>query len=151
EEVRFVVAKVVTFDQQQEEEFAARGFVVGVEVTYWNGTPIRRAVDLHAEHETGGRPDARLARAIESMTIRPLRYGLAPDEHWVSVYFVTADGTENEIRIDWRLAHLGAVGTEPQSANPGALGPRVYAGNLAAEASRRAKTLMFATDVWRRS
>src|SRR5262249_5662729 len=58
EEVRFVVAKVVTFDQQQEEEFAARGFVVGVEVTYWNGTPIRRAVDLHAEHETGGRPDA---------------------------------------------------------------------------------------------
>jgi hypothetical protein len=151
EQARYVVSKVVPFDEEEHEALAAGGFVPGVEVTHWNGTPIRRAVDLHADHETGGRPDARLARAIESLTIRSLRYGLLPDEHWVTVSFATAGGAGGEVRIDWRLVDLGDAGGEPQSANLRALGPRVYAGSPAAEASRRARTLMFAPHVWRRA
>ena len=34
-----------------------------VEITHWNGIPFGRALDLHAEVETGGRPDSRRARA----------------------------------------------------------------------------------------
>jgi Peptidase family S41 len=148
---RFIASKVVPFDTEQQALFKQTGFRDGVEVTYWNGTPIRRAVDLHADLETGGRADARLARAVESMTIRSMRYGQVPDEHWVTVTFKSVnDAAEHDVRIDWRLAHLGKLGTEPQSAGLHGLGPRLYGGNPAAEATRRARTLLFATDVWDR-
>src|SRR5690606_5021928 len=42
-------------------------FVAGVTIDYWNGIPFDRAVDLHAESETGGRPDSRRVRALESL------------------------------------------------------------------------------------
>ena len=147
---RLIVSKTVPFGDAQQTDFVAKGFVPGVEVTYWNGTPIRRAVDLHADRETGGRPDARLARALESLTVRPLRYGRLPDEHWVTVGFRRADGSEDELRIDWCLVDIGEPGAEPRAANLRGLGRRVYAGSPAAEAARRAKTLMFATAVWER-
>jgi hypothetical protein len=49
-------------------------FVEGVTITHWNGVPFDRAVELHAEAETGGRPDARRARALDSLTFRSLEY-----------------------------------------------------------------------------
>jgi len=51
-----------------------------------------RAVDRHAEDETGGRPDARRARALESMTLRALQYGPWPDERWVTLGFIDLAG-----------------------------------------------------------
>jgi hypothetical protein len=46
-------------------------FAAGARVTTWNGIPFARAVDLYAETLTGGRPDARRARALETLTQRP--------------------------------------------------------------------------------
>jgi hypothetical protein len=56
--------------------------------TFWNGVPFDRAVDLHADSETGARPDARQARALDSLTFRSLEYGPPPDEHWVDISYI---------------------------------------------------------------
>jgi len=76
-------------------------FVAGVTIEYWNGIPFDRAVDIHAESETGGRPDARRARALESLTFRSLDYAPPPDEEWVVLGYRDADGRSHEIRLDW--------------------------------------------------
>ena len=52
---RYVVSKVAT----DASSIADRNFVAGVEMLWWNAVPIDRAVDIHAEQETGGRPDSR--------------------------------------------------------------------------------------------
>jgi hypothetical protein len=53
-----------------------------VVIEHWNGVPIDRAVLRHAEEEFGGRPDSQRAWAVQSLTLRSLRYGPPPDEHW---------------------------------------------------------------------
>jgi hypothetical protein len=120
-------------------------FKPGVELEWWNGIPFHRAVDLYADRETGGRPDARRARALESLTFRALDYGPPPDEHRVDIGYRTRRGAAREIRVPWRVVWPGAPAT--------AVGPRSaaslrVAANPAAEAVRRAKKLMFAPAFW---
>jgi hypothetical protein len=121
------------------------GFVPGVELEWWNGIPFHRAVDLYADRETGGRPDARRARALESLTFRALDYGPPPDEHRVDVGYRTRRGAARELRLPWRVVWPGAAAT--------AVGPRSaaslrVAANPAAEAVRRARKLLFAPAFW---
>jgi Peptidase family S41 len=91
---RFVVSKIV-------EGFTAPGFGRGVEVTYWNGMPISRAVDINAARFAGSNAAARRSRGVQSLTIRPLRIHLPPDEEWVTVTYVGLDGAEHELRQEW--------------------------------------------------
>ncbi|MEI5101900.1 hypothetical protein RB200_29520 [Streptomyces sp. PmtG] len=49
------------------------GLDVGAEIEAWNGVPIERAVERHAAAQAGSHADARLARGLESLTLRPLR------------------------------------------------------------------------------
>jgi hypothetical protein len=76
----FIASKVLDSRQIGDKDFAE-----GVILESWNGIPFARAVDLYADRETGGRPDARRARALESLTLRALEYGPPPDERWVIV------------------------------------------------------------------
>ncbi|GAA3661186.1 hypothetical protein GCM10022224_025780 [Nonomuraea antimicrobica] len=83
--------------------FTAPGFGPGVEVTHWNGVPIDRAVDLNAARFAGSNPAARHARGLQSLTIRPLRLHVPPDETWVVLTYVGADGISRELREGWRV------------------------------------------------
>ena len=69
-------------------------------------SPSGGTVDLYAETLTGGRPDARRARALETLTQRPLQYLPPPDELWVDVGYRLPADPENEpdrsIRFEWR-------------------------------------------------
>jgi hypothetical protein len=65
---RYLVSKINT-DAVEDPEFQA-----GVELEAWNGAPFARAVENHADLETGGRPDSRRP-APESLTFELL--GLA--------------------------------------------------------------------------
>ncbi len=56
-----------------------------LEVVSWNGVPIRRAVEINAEHHGGSNSAARLARGLTRLTLRPLRASLPPDEHEVRI------------------------------------------------------------------
>jgi C-terminal processing protease CtpA/Prc len=121
-------------------------FQPGVRLETWNGIPFERAVAIHADRETGGRPDARLARALDSLTLRSLQYGPPPDELWVDIGFREAPGRPvREVRIPWRIVRPGhaATGVRPhsQAALRIALDP-------AAEQVRRAKKLMFSGHQW---
>ncbi len=148
---RFLVSNVAEGDPV----FEGSGFGQGVEVLWWNGVPIQRAVERYADWETGGRPDARLARACESLTFRPLGYGLPPDEHWVHVgYRAPAPGgseqgeqNEQEMRIDWRVVDIARAKEREEAAAPGAA-HRALAVDPAAESTRRAKKLLFAPEAW---
>jgi hypothetical protein len=89
----YVVSRVMDgFSVEQLEQ--ARVF-------YWNGIPIHRAVELNAARFAGSNEAARHARGVESLTLRPLRSHLPPDEEWVDVGYVGEDGVERELRQKW--------------------------------------------------
>ncbi|MBD7949296.1 S41 family peptidase [Oerskovia rustica] len=122
-----------------------RSFAPGVEVLAWNGVPIARAVEVHADRETGGRPDARRSRALESLTFRALDYGPPPDEHWVVVEYRTRRGATRETRFDWTVVAPGRAETAVSRATRAALKVAV---DPAADAVRRAKKLTFVPELW---
>jgi hypothetical protein len=134
----YVVSKV------DRRSIRDRHFAVGVTIEYWNGIPFDRAVDLHAESETGGRPDARRARALESLTFRALKYGPPPDEEWVVVSYRDRKNMTREIRLKWEgFDPLRAVAASRS------LGTRVRrAIDAGAEAIRRAKKYRFNHALW---
>jgi hypothetical protein len=122
------------------------GFKAGVTLETWNGVPFERAVAIHADRETGGRPDARLARALESLTFRSLQYGPPPDEMWVDVGYREAEGKPvREVRIPWRIVRPGRPAAGVRAGTHAALR---LALSPAAEQVRRAKKLMFSGQQW---
>lgn len=120
-------------------------FESGVRLEWWNGIPFTRAVEIHADRETGGRLDARRARALESLTFRALDYGPPPDEQWVILGYRTRRGAVREIRLPWRVLTPGRADT---ATRPGSRAALKIAADPAAEAVRRAKKLLFAPDLW---
>jgi hypothetical protein len=127
------------------------GLREGVEVTYWNGTPMARAVEALGEAFTGAHADARRARCLESLTFRSLQYEPLPIEHWVDVGFRAParaaagagesaraaagagesaraaagagdpDGTDGEVRLFWRVFTPAVTNAGPVDPNPAAL------------------------------
>src|SRR5215831_17231789 len=140
-EPRYVVSKVSDRRLIKDPHFEP-----GVTLTYWNGVRFDRAVDMHAETETGGRPDARQARALESMTFRSLEYGPPPDEHWVNIGYVDLKNRPRGIRLNWRVV---CPNRAPAASRAGTA--RMRRGiDPAAEAVRRAKKLMFNAALWKK-
>jgi hypothetical protein len=136
---RYLVSKINT-DIIDDPDFQP-----GVELHSWNGAPFARAVEGHADFETGARADSRRAHALESLTFRALDYGPPPDEYWVIVGYRTKRGRKTEIRLPWRLLTPGKAAT---ALEPGSRAALKQAGDLSAEAVRRAKKLVFAPDLW---
>jgi cytosine/adenosine deaminase-related metal-dependent hydrolase len=85
-------------------------FVPQVEVLYWNGMPIERAVELNAARQAGSNAAARLARGLNSLTIRPLSAGLPPDEEWVTLRYRGLDGQVHEYTQEWLVFEPGRGG-----------------------------------------
>lgn len=139
----YIVTKV-------SDELADTDFTVNARLTTWNGVPFARAVDLYAETLTGGRPAARRARALETLTQRPLRYLPPPDELWVDIgYRLPADPPDqldHSIRFQWHaIVPAKAVTADDLIA----LRTR-RAIDATSEAARRARKLLFATELWDR-
>ena len=120
-------------------------FRAGVAIEWWNGVPMNRAVEVYADRETGGRPDSRRARALETLTFRSLSYGPPPDEHRVDLGYRTARGTRRELRLPWRVIEPQQAATAVVKGSRAAL---KVASDPAAEAVRRAKKLLFAHAAW---
>ncbi len=92
-------------------------FREGVDVVYWNGVPIERAVMANAQRYAGSNPEARHARGVATLTTRPLIITLPPDEEWVVVAYRTDAGPLSELRLDWLVnpplpAGRGAKGAD---------------------------------------
>lgn len=136
----YVVTKVS--DSVEDESF-----VPGVRVTTWNGIRFARAVDLYADTLTGGRPDARRARALETMTQRPLAFLPQPEELWLDIGYrnpTTGDGPDGTIRFEWRAVDPSTVLTAPDIVE---LRTR-RAVDATSETARRARKLLFQPELW---
>jgi imidazolonepropionase-like amidohydrolase len=63
-------------------------FEPGVEITHWNGMAIAQAIARNGERQAGSNLDARHARGLNSLTMRPLARSLPPDEEWVTIRYI---------------------------------------------------------------
>jgi Peptidase family S41 len=137
---RFMVSKVIP------ELISDPKFVEGVELIEWNGVPVADAVRRRGESERGGRPDSAMARALDSLTFRPLGIGPPPDERWVIVgYRDGDDGPIREQRFDWRFIYPGPP---PDAAHPTAPAAAANAIHPDRALVRRAKKLSFNSELW---
>jgi hypothetical protein len=93
---KYVVSRVV-------QGFTHPTFVAGVEILYWNGTPIERVVLNNGQRYAGSNREARHARGVQTLTVRALRIAPPPDEEWVVVGYRALDGTLAELRFDWQV------------------------------------------------
>lgn len=81
--------------------------IPGVEITHWNGMPIETAVWRNADKEAGSNLSARLARGLETLTLRFMRASFPPDEDWVTITYLHNDIVK-ETRLDWLVFDSGA-------------------------------------------
>lgn len=138
-EPHYVVSKIV--GQSWPESFQP-----GVELLYWNGVPIRRAVERHAAGQAGGNPAARHARGLDSLTIRPLLRLLPPDEEWVTLHYRAPEGGEvHEIVHRWLVfaPEAGAGGVDPDDLRAEAA---VLGFDLQTDAIHQVKKILYAPE-----
>ncbi len=147
-EPRFIVSKVI------RELVTDTRFTEGVELIEWNGVPIADAVRRRGESERGGRPDSAMARALDSLTFRPLGIGPPPDERWVIVGYRNDggdgggpgdDGGMREHRFDWRFIYPGPAPDAPHPTAPAAAATAIHPDRALV---RRAKKLSFNSELW---
>lgn len=121
-------------------------FKPGVEVLYWNGIPIERAIELNGEKEAGSNLEAQHARGLDRMTIRPMFISLPPDEEWVVVGYRSLDGEELELKQNWLISSrppvFGELNTATISKETFSLGI-----DIKTYAIQQVKKLLFAQDV----
>lgn len=84
-------------------------FVPGVEIRYWNGMSMDRAVRNHTQQCMGSNPDARHAEALLSLTLRVLKQTPEPDHDWAHVVYRTAGGRELEQKFEWTVVTAGTA------------------------------------------
>ncbi|MFD9903215.1 S41 family peptidase [Streptomyces sp. NPDC059063] len=118
------------------------GFDVGAELHAWNGVPIDRAIERNAAVQAGSNLDARLARGLESLTLRSLRTGPPPDEYQVLLSYRTRGGRRRETLVPWRVCTAGQYAGRAQDPVPTlATNLGIDAGN---ETTRQIKRTLFA-------
>ncbi len=110
---KFMVSRVVTEFYQSVPNAGPEvlSFAPGVEVLYWNGVPIRRAIEINGETQAGSNPEARFARGLDNLTIRPLETSLPPDEQWVTVTYRSLSGKMLTLKQDWLVYVTGSADT----------------------------------------
>jgi cytosine/adenosine deaminase-related metal-dependent hydrolase len=81
----------------------------GAVVTHWNGMPIDKAVARNSDRQAGSNPDARHARGLNALTVRPLASCLPPDEDWVNIRWLDPAGQPHDHRQEWLVFEPGST------------------------------------------
>jgi C-terminal processing protease CtpA/Prc len=135
---KYIVSKLISgFDHP--------AFKVGVEVLYWNGVPIERAVEINADRQAGSNLEARHAQGLDNMTIRPMMISLPPDEEWVVIGYRSLDGNELELKQDWLVfsPEREAGSVDPNSSTKEAIALGI---DIKTDAIHQTKKVLFAPD-----
>lgn len=112
---RFIVTRTAArADVSTASDDAGAKFESGVEVLAWNGVPIVRAIKINAESQAGSNPDARFARGLDNLTIRPLNSTVPPDEAWVDILYRAKSGVVATHREYW-LVHTSRADRESRT------------------------------------
>lgn len=112
---KFMVSRVVNgfYESIPDPGPEALAFEPGVDALYWNGVPIRRAIELNGESQAGSNIEARFARGLDNLTIRPLDTSLPPDEMWVNLTYKSKTGEIFTIKHEWLVLNTREAGTPP--------------------------------------
>lgn len=102
---KFMVSRIVPELLQRNPGTAREedSFEPGVEVLFWNGVPIRRAIEINGENQAGSNLEARFARGLDDLTIRPLEMSMPPDEAWVALTYRSRKGEILTLRQEWSV------------------------------------------------
>jgi cytosine/adenosine deaminase-related metal-dependent hydrolase len=135
---KFMISKVVG----QPADPALRA---GIELLHWNGVPIEHAIALNAERLGGSNEDARWARGLDAMTMRPLAHGMLPDEQWVDLEYRDESGAVRSLRQPWLLSRVAArhAGVDPEGS---ALEATALGLDSRTEAIQAVKARLFASE-----
>jgi len=116
---KFLISRVATkqFRSATESSRESAAFKPGVELLYWNGVPVRRAIEINGEIQSGSNLDARIARGLDSLTIRPLNTSLPPDEEWVDITFRDLKRKMRTLRQHWLVYRTRATPRPRKSRN----------------------------------
>jgi len=116
---KFLVSRIATkqFRSATESSREAAAFKPGVELLYWNGVPVHRAIEINGEIQSGSNLDARIARGLDSLTIRPLNTSLPPDEEWVDITFRDLKRKVRTLRQHWLVYRTLATPRPKKSRN----------------------------------
>jgi C-terminal processing protease CtpA/Prc len=95
------------------EWFQHRNFKPGVEILYWNGVAVARAVELAGRLTDSANPAARHAQGLQRLTACPLITSLPPDEKWVTVEYRDKNGRIREIDFEWVVSGPPDEGDDP--------------------------------------
>jgi len=132
--------------------FSHETFKEGVEILYWNGIPIRRAIEINAEKQAGSNPHARFSRGLDALTIRPMIRVLPPDEEWVTIHFLTESRELKCLEQKWLVAPTYNLDTLlPDSIMDVSLTPEfteatAFGVDLQTDAIHQFKKLLFAPE-----
>ncbi len=137
---RYVISKVVGEDNGDRLE--------GAEVLHWNSVPVETAIAINADRQAGSNADARRARGLNSLTIRPLGRGLPPDEDWVMIRYRGADGIVHESRQEWLVFVPDPTITTPDLAGAEALTASTLGVDDHTDDIQDAKKVLYAPQVW---
>src|SRR2546421_2687714 len=108
---KFMVSRVVGESLQRTPNAGPEvsQFEPGVEVLYWNGVPIRRAIEINGEAQAGSNLEPRFARGLDNLTIRPLETSMPPDESWVALTYRSRKGEILTLKQEWSVYNSGAT------------------------------------------
>lgn len=123
--------------------FRHETFAAGVEIQYWNGMPIERAIEIAADRHAGSNADARWARGLAGLTQRPLCTTPPPDEEWVIIDYKALDGSYRQIRLDWLVTGLPSAAVSTSRPEASAVGAGL---DIETELTQRARRILFAPD-----
>lgn len=126
--------------------FSHPTFVPGVRLTYWNGIPIDRAVEIAASYHAGSNPAARRARGVDGLTRRAMNISPPPDEEWVTIGYEDLNNQPAELKVEWTIVGLPAE--EEAAAPPPTLEVAAAFGlDLEGDTFRRINKMLFAQHV----
>jgi C-terminal processing protease CtpA/Prc len=77
--------------------------------------PIKRAIELNGETQAGSNIEARFARGLDNLTIRPLETSLPTDESWVSLTYRARSGETLTFTQEWLVYKMSDDDAEPVS------------------------------------
>jgi Peptidase family S41 len=131
---------------QTIQGFSHPTFVRGVELTYWNGVPIERAVEIAASYHAGSNPAARHARGVAGLTKRAMNIAPPPDEEWVVVGYLDAAGNKQDFRADWTIIGLPPEADAVSPDTPSAVAAS-FGLDLEGDTFRRINKVLFAQHI----
>ncbi|MGK3963671.1 S41 family peptidase [Sorangium sp. So ce118] len=105
--------------ESKTDELAAGDLLIS-----WNGAPVEDVLERHMASQQGAHGEARRARAVQTLSFRPLAWMPPPDDDDVVLECLTARGRRRAARLRWQVAGAASVARRFATAPDAGFGAR---------------------------